>query len=526
MRKNLSNILIRFLLLLLLCGLSAGCRTPAGETAEVPSETQPPVETPLPNDQTDDTVVPDTVEINGRVYPRNASSVALSVGSVQELEEALAAFPALESVMLEAPALSPEEILAVRERHPDLRFSCSVALNGQAIPMSSEALDLSAIEEKDLPDVISLFPALQTLTLGEVSPLLAEQILDSRPDLDLTYRFRGQIVSRGTDAFDLTAAPMPTAAELDALYKTAPLIRDIRIGNPTETDLGELLAFCPREKGITVHGTLTVLDRTFDADAELIDFGDRKMTDEEALQIAAMIPLMTNLKEIDLYESRLGQETMDALFDGYPDIFFGWTFTMWDGFYTVRSDVSAFSSMIGLPGTHNGLLTEDDFRNLRYCKNLQALDLGHNGIKNLEFLRNWPHMKILILADTRVTDLSVIAELQELEYLELFLTTPDSYEPLTHLPNLLDLNLGHTKKAGKQYRDDDEIRLLTQIKSLERLWINKTLTTEQAQILREGLPGVEFDFSSYGSTDKGWRTHPRFFIMRRGFREGRYIPFE
>ncbi len=467
----------------------------------------------------------ETVTVGGTQYDSNVASVALSLQSGQEVSDALPLFTDLTELTLSGTALSPDEIRAIRANHPALALHCDVALNGRTLSSDSEELDLSDVSFSDLSDVISLFPALKVLTLGEALPINVQELETAHEGLAVTYRFRNQTVSGDVTALDLSGGT-PSLEELNALFHTAPRLSELTLDDPTEAEIETLVAFNPREKGIVLHCALPLLDEAFPADAEIIDFGSRKVTDEETADIEAMLPLFTNLSEIDLYETRLAQETMDRLFDAHPDIFFGWTFGIWNDFYIVRSDATAFSSEIGLPGSHNGLLTEDDFRNLRYCKGLQALDLGHNGIKNLEFLRNWPHMKILILADTRVTDLSVLAELQELEYLELFLTTPDSYEPLTHLPNLLDLNLCHTKKEGKKYRDDDEILLLTQIKSLERLWISKTLTAEQAQMLRDGLPGVEFDFSSAGSTDKGWRKHPRYFIMREGFKTGTYIPFD
>ena len=473
-----------------------------------------------------DVAVIETVTVNGQTFDSNAPAVTLTVSDAQEAEDALDLFTDLEHVTLSGTALKPEEILSLRERLPEAAFVCDVDLYGKTVSTDSEALDLSAVPESELASVVSLFPSLQFVTLGEMPPATVAALKAGHEGLSATYQFRGQTVSESLTALDLSGAGFLTAAELDALCLTAPDLSSLTLDDPDDAQLSELCVFDPREKGVTLHCTLNVLEQAFDADAERIDFGDRKLTDEETAGIERVIPVMTNLKEVDLYESRLTKETMDRLFDGYPDLFFGWTFTIWDGFYTVRSDATAFSSYIGLPGSHRWLLTEDDFSILRYCKGLQALDLGHCGIRNLDFLRNWPHMKILILADTPLTDIHVIAELTELEYLELFLTTPDSYEPLTHLKNLIDLNLCHTKKEGNQYRDDEEIMMLTGIKTLERLWISKTLTAEQAQMLRDNLPGVEFDFYSTGSTDKGWREHPRYYIMRKCFKTGTYIPFD
>ncbi len=468
----------------------------------------------------------ESVVIGSDVYDSNVSTLTLSPLSAQEITDALPLFPDLTELTVSGLALSPDEIRTILLSRPALTLLCDVAWNGRTIPAACESLDLSDAPVSDLSDVLSLLPALKSLTLGEASPSFVKELRASHEGLDVAYLYHGQPVSGETEALDLTGCGVPTAEELSALYETAPHLKELTLDDPTAAEIETLAAFNPREKGIALHCSVTLLDCSFPADAEVIDFADRIVTDEETVDIEAALPLFANLKEVDLYETRLAQETMDRLFDAHPDLFFGWTFGIWDDFYIVRSDATAFSSGVNKPGLHRWLLTEDDFRNLRYCKGLQALDLGHNAIKNLEFLRNWPHLKILILADTCVTDLTVIAELQDLEYLELFLTTPDSYEPLTHLPHLIDLNLCHTKKEGKKYRDDDEILLLTQIKSLERLWISKTLTADQAQMLRDGLPGVEFDFSSSGSTDKGWRKHPRYFIMRNGFNSRTYIPFD
>ena len=518
MKKRPSGLIaLHIVLPLLLLCLLLGCRTPSTAENGTPVytetvETPAPVDTPVPTSEAG--------EIDGQVV-----AIELSADSLSEAEDAVSQFPDLVSVTLLTPALTPDEYRTFTADFPGLEINCKILLGNQTVSFDAETIDLTADDCPDWADAIPLFPLLKSLQLGEASPMQVRDVKSDNPALDIAFRYHGQSVDAGTTELDLCGTAAPTAAELDALYALAPQLASIRIDDPDEAAQTELAAFDPRAKGVTLHCNIALLDRSFAADAETIDFEDRILTDEDAYTVEAALPLFANLSEVDLYESRLSQETMDTLFDAHPDLFFGWTFGIWNDFFIVRSDATAFSSGTNQSGMHRWLLTEDDFKNLRFCKGLQALDLGHMGIKNLEFLRSWPHMKVLILADTCVTDLSVLAELTELEYLELFLTTPDSYEPLTHLPNLLDLNLCHTKKEGKKYRDDDEILLLTQIKSLERLWISKTLTADQAKMLREGLPGVEFDFSSNGSTDNGWREHPRYFIMREGFRTRTYIPF-
>ncbi|MBQ4224266.1 MAG: leucine-rich repeat domain-containing protein, partial [Prevotella sp.] len=42
----------------------------------------------------------------------------------------------------------------------------------------------------------------------------------------------------------------------------------------------------------------------------------------------------------------------------------------------------------------------------RYCTKLKGLDLGHNAITDISFIENMPHLRVLILADNDLTDIS------------------------------------------------------------------------------------------------------------------------
>jgi pyruvate,orthophosphate dikinase len=65
-------------------------------------------------------------------------------------------------------------------------------------------------------------------------------------------------------------------------------------------------------------------------------------------------------------------------------------------------------------------------------------------IKNCDFVAFMPHLKYLILADTKVTDLTPLTGLKELAFLELFMLDIKDYAPLESLTGLEDLNLYYT----------------------------------------------------------------------------------
>ena len=153
--------------------------------------------------------------------------------------------------------------------------------------------------------------------------------------------------------------------------------------------------------------TVTLCGVEIDTQAAEIDFGERAVQDVEDL--IALIEQMPNLMRVDMYHSKLSLADMDRLFDGYPQIRFGWTLYM--GKHVARMDATSFSTLHGKCPEHD----ETFFAPLRFCRDLVALDLGHNRIRDISFLRNFPHMKVLILACNKIEDISVLGELKELD---------------------------------------------------------------------------------------------------------------
>ena len=243
-----------------------------------------------------------------------------------------------------------------------------------------------------------------------------------------------------------------------------------------------------------------------------IDFGDTVVDDIEGL--IALIEQMPNLMRVDMYASRLEKADMDLLFDGHPHIRFGWTLHM--GKHIVRTDATSFSTLHGKCGAHN----ESFFEPLRYCRDLVALDLGHNCIRDISFLRSFPHMKVLILACNMIEDISVLAELKELEYLELFSNRFQDASPLAQLTQLRDLNISNNFV--------NDIAPLHQMVQLERFWCTMSdgfITKRERRDMEQALPECKFYWDGQ-PTRGGWREHPHYDTIYAIFNQGGYRPFD
>ena len=261
--------------------------------------------------------------------------------------------------------------------------------------------------------------------------------------------------------------------------------------------------------------TITACGITVPADAAAIDFGDVHVTDVAAL--TAMLDQMEQLEVVDMYQSRLEKADMDMLFTRYPQITFGWTYRVGD--HTVRTDMTAFSTLHG--SSPDPVHTENDFKWLKFCKGLKAIDVGHNWVVDISWLSHFPQLKVLILGVNRVEDLSPLAQLTELEYLELFSNRFTDLTPLTQLKNLKDLNIKNNAVA--------DISPLFGMTWLDRLWLGmgrmKNVPEAQLTQLYEALPDCTIDWVN-NPTAGTWRTHPRYDVIYEMFHGTQYIPFE
>ena len=267
---------------------------------------------------------------------------------------------------------------------------------------------------------------------------------------------------------------------------------------------------------------------SFDRSAEAIDMGDRPV--ENFKDFIAFLQEFPNLKKVDMYATGITAENVEKLENAFPGITFGWYLKMMR-YHFVRTDADAYSALDGSHPRH----TDEEFKLLKYCPGLLALDLGHNDIREASFLRSMPDLRLLILAENpNLHCLELISTLQDLEYLELFSCGIEDISPLTALTGLMDLNLSYNRVK--------DWRPLKEMKWLRRLWISgmctgnrkkPELTAEERQELEEALPYTEIMHTGE-PTDNGWRwlsknvPAPHYAVIREMFYGDTqyYVPFE
>ncbi len=229
---------------------------------------------------------------------------------------------------------------------------------------------------------------------------------------------------------------------------------------------------------------------------------------------------LPNLKKVDMFNTVLNLQVYNKLNELFPDVDFGCQFRF--GKRRLRTDDTAFST---LWSEGERKFKYDEISMLSWCRNLYALDIGHNPVKKLDFLYDLPELRVLIVAICDVTDITPIASLKHLEYLEIFHNRITDISCLKGLDHLMDLNLVKNKVK--------DLSPLMAMKSLKRLWIHLADVDNPAmpdaatlKALQKALPDCHIDAEST-STAGGWRKGSSHYeVIQRIFGTKVYEPFE
>ena len=168
----------------------------------------------------------------------------------------------------------------------------------------------------------------------------------------------------------------------------------------------------------------------------------------------------------------------------------------------VRTDIDNF-----MPSRDGwGYVREGEVDNIRYCEDLICIDLGHMGIKTVDFLEPLVNLEYLILAHTEVCYIDAVSNCKNLKYLELDWSPIKDLTPLLECKKLEDLNVG--------YCHPEDWTVFCEMKQLTRLYWCGMHDSNRQQALREALPNTILMFEGISSTGNGWRESPNYYAMR------------
>lgn len=249
-------------------------------------------------------------------------------------------------------------------------------------------------------------------------------------------------------------------------------------------------------------------------DATYVDLGDEVVSDWNAFY--SFLSQLPKVEKVDMFSTTVEKKNINQLVEKFPQIKFGWTIHISRAHY-IRTDQTAFSTLHGSCDLH----TSKELEVLKYCTELLALDIGHNDLTDISFLSSLTKLRVLILAcNERLRDISVLSQLKDLEYIELFSCNIRDISSLEGLDHLMDLNIAYNPIA--------RYSVLNGMSHLKRLWIPQSGVPcygDEFKALQADLPNTLIMNKGH-PTNYGWREGNHYETIYTMFRANEYMPFE
>ena len=220
----------------------------------------------------------------------------------------------------------------------------------------------------------------------------------------------------------------------------------------------------------------------------------------------ALFSHMPNLKYVEMIGCGLSNDGYAELQDKHPGIRILWEIRY--ATRVLRTDAVGWSTFRGMHGPMDLPMSDADTKYLKYCRDLIAVDLGHNTIRDISFVQYMPNLQIFIAVDNGgLWDLSVLKYCPQLRYIEIFVNRVSDLSVFRYMHQLEDVNISYNPIRSNEYLKD--------LPHLEKLWLEATLIPgDQVQELRQLYPNAMIVNVGSGSVDQGWRWGSHYTGMR------------
>lgn len=383
-----------------------------------------------------------------------------------------------------------------------LALAAGIGLGGRA---RAEALSLENASGEALEAAIAERPELTRVRLtGSLpAPEALNAIQEQYPSLELawTVDICGEAFEWDIRELDLSGREV-TEEDLRAIGDYLPQLKTLKL-NGASVPWEGLEAFVFEYQGVQCSYDVTLFGKTVPNDAEEVDLSGCKIP--ELSRLDEFLPHFPSLKKLILSNCGQSSEALDELDRQLEDVRVVWTVNL--GGIPMRTDATWF-----MPEKFNKDVNDKDLVDFKYCRDMICVDVGHMKVKSCDWAASMPNLQYLVLADSRITDISPLANHTKLVFLELFYLKLEDLSPLESCTALKDLNLSHVAADAAP---------ISRMTWLKRLWWKQDSATRRlpaecrpTEILPQALPNTRIEFETENSVAGGWREGACYYEMR------------
>lgn len=388
-------------------------------------------------------------------YPNDTTSLTVGDVTQEELTFLVTYFPGLTA--LDATGCENYGLLeSFRAEHPKCQVTYQVSLGSQAFDPDTTELTL---EPGDftydlLTENLAHLPEVKTLTLKKTD-LTLEQIDALKEsyggvDIRCTVEILGAEYDMDTKDLDLSALTSQDAASMGEKLAMLPALETVELMNGegtsalTTEDVKLLMAASPE---VTFHYTFDFFGTTLSTDTEEVEIKNQNIGDDNEAQVRLALDLLPNCKRFVLDNCKLSNEVMAQIREDYR----GRTKVVWRVWFGKGSSLTDAELIREVGG-----LLDSNCKDLYYCEDVVAIDIGHNEwLNDNSYIAGMVNLEYCIISGSPIKDLEPFANCKKLKFLEIaFCGYIEDLTPLKACESLEMLNVSDTKVTDLTPLDD------------------------------------------------------------------------
>ncbi len=339
-----------------------------------------------------------------------------------------------------------EAILVYMNANPQVQVSYNVLLNNKSYANDVEVLvfEDDALPYDELMAKLRYLPSVKKVLLPETT-LTADQIQqlqDAYPNVQMEYTllFRDMIYTVETTELDLSWMAPEQIDECLDVFTLLPNLQNIELmsGDGTsQLDLKHVKKLQDALPGVFFNYSFDLFGKTVTTADETLEYDEVNIGNAGEERIRQALDIMPNLTYFKIDNCGIDNEVMDGIRQDYPDIKVVWRVTIYP--------FSALTDETMLRLTFH--MDDNNIEDLKYFHDVTYLDMGHNeSLSDISFVQYMPKLECVIFSGSIVSDLSYLANCKELVWLELcFCYRVEDLSPIADLPNLKYLNVSYSQ---------------------------------------------------------------------------------